>query len=289
MENIKTYEEFINEGIKDKLIGGAIALSTMLPNKANANVLDFDNFNKDKDSITINKVTKSDNKAKSLIKYDNFKLDSTIIDTIWNDVVTKKPQTIIRELKLQFSSDTYFNSGEFILNELIKNEIKDSINNIILADGIITNIKLESSTDKQKLGNRLSKELLSKGFEPNNKGLSNARCESLTSYIKTIIDIDDSLIKKEIKFETGINEIDLNNRYVTINIYYIDSLIDIKPAISENTYKIINTYYLSKKTKINKPKVNNLKLLKFKKTNKKTDIRKTKRHNNMLDCSDFDN
>ena len=289
MENIKTYEEFINEGIKDKLIGGAITLSTMLPNKANANVLDFDNFNKDKDSITINKVTKSDNKAKSLIKYDNFKLDSTIIDTIWNDVVTKKPQTIIRELKLQFSSDTYFNSGEFILNELIKNEIKDSINNIILADGIITNIKLESSTDKQKLGNRLSKELLSKGFEPNNKGLSNARCESLTSYIKTIIDIDDSLIKKEIKFETGINEIDLNNRYVTINIYYIDSLIDIKPAISENIYKIINTYYLSKKTKINKPKINNFKLLKFKKTNKKTDIRKTKRHNNMLDCSDFDN
>lgn len=304
MKNIKTYKEFyqINEeeGWKEKALAAAIAASS-LASPAKASNIDTD-YNKSGTEISYQSPS-SDNKndiwpfkPKTKTKYkktssreeseklqkQKWTLDSVAVDTIWTtlDVVKPSIDTVVAEIK--FDNRQYFESGKYELNQEIIDSLEATIDGIIVDNGVIMGIMVESSTDKQGLSLRLQKELNSKGYEGNNKGLSKARCESITSYLESI-GVDSSIIKTNQIYEAGSGNVDQNARYVTIKIVYIkQQSIETPSVISKLTPEVKETYYLSKEYTVKKKK------RKRKKGNyKKPRVKKFKKPRRITDCFEF--
>jgi hypothetical protein len=183
----------------------------------------------------------------SLIK-QGWSLDSTAVDTLYSQILKSKPDTEIVATRLTLDKDQYFQSGKFILSDDMKTSIDSTLMEILSNNGIIIKIEIESSTDKQGLSQNLQNDLKKLGYTPDNKGLSDARCNSVSDFLEQL-GVSDSLILKNKLFEKGEGEIEQSARYVTVDFYYMIVSESVKPAEYDVTSKVKKTYYLSKEQK----------------------------------------
>lgn len=302
MKNIKTYKEFskINEeeGWKEKSIAAAIAAGSLVtPAKAVSSKIDYNkpsteisyqahSSDNSRTSIWPGKKTKTKHRETSSreeserLQRQNWTLDSVSVDTIWAALDDIKPSidTIVADIK--FDNRQYFESGKYDLNKEMIDSLYYTIEEIINDSGVIMGIMVESSTDKQGLSLGLQQELKSKGYEPNNKGLSKARSESIISHLQSI-GIDSSIIKSNQISEAGQGKIDQSARYVTIKIVYVkQEVVETPIVISKLTPEIKEKYYLSKEYEIKRTKK---KITSYKKPR----IKKFKKPRNITDCFKF--
>jgi hypothetical protein len=231
MKKLLTFEKFnvnlINEGWKENILVGLLSLfgvATMgqnIPKK-------------------VYTKTPYEETMKSLIR-NGWTLDSTQVDTLFAKIKAEKPETLIQVTRLKLDKDHYFESGRFELTESVKDSIRSEMESI---DGVMTNIMITSSTDKQGLSVNLQNQLKGLGFSPDNKGLSEARSSSIFDYL-TELGVNDSLVESQEKFEQGVGTVDQSARYVSVDIYYVKV---VPPTETEDefipTYK--KTYHLSK-------------------------------------------
>jgi outer membrane protein OmpA-like peptidoglycan-associated protein len=232
MKHLKKF----NEGWKENTLVGLLSLFGVAGMSQN----------KHKDIRTYH--TKSEQTAKSMIK-NGWSLDSTQIDTLWKEVQVSKPDTMVMVDRLSLDKDQYFASGKFELSQEVKDSIQITLDEIINKGGIITEVRVESSTDKQGLSNRLQTQLKSIGYSGDNKGLSQARSEAVTNYLvelgvnKTLIDVNQ-------KYEIGQETIQQSARYVNVDISYMIINKEVAPSKSVDQPEVKTTYWLSKeKTK----------------------------------------
>jgi outer membrane protein OmpA-like peptidoglycan-associated protein len=277
MKNIKSYKDFVNnkvneeeEGWKDIALGTAMAASTLSPmTKAYASDYADDKQKTeisyqvdkeddkgdtyyfkggdDKEKERITKTTKSKSEMQKMTKYQGWTLDSTHVDTVWRKVSTTKPDTMVYILEAKLDGEQFFESGRYNLNTEMIDKIDGIFDNLYNEGAFITDVLIESSTDKQGLSKNLQNDLKSKGYTPDNMGLSKARCQSISDYLVNSIGINDTLISTNQLYEKGTSEIDQSARYVNIKIIYIKKdVIATTPVIIEEVPQLKTTYYLSK-------------------------------------------
>lgn len=133
-----------------------------------------------------------------------WKLDSVQIDTLYAKIKAEKPDTIVSVARLKLDKNQYFESGKFALSQDVKDSISQTLNSI---NGVVVDIIITSSTDKQGLTVNLQNQLKSLGYTPDNVGLSKARAAGLESYLVKL-GVSDSLIKVQAQFEQGSGIID---------------------------------------------------------------------------------
>jgi len=173
-------------------------------------------------------------------------LDKVEMDTVWTQLVKNKPDTIIHTTKLSIDKDAYFASGRFSLNDEVKQSIRDSLDEIVDEGGIIMNIKITSSTDKQGLSAGLQQNLKKLGYTGDNPGLSKARNNSVKDVIVDYGFNGDNIQTVELS-ERGTGEIDQSARFVEVEIAYAKEEIDVTPGEkSEPQMSTSKEYFLSK-------------------------------------------
>lgn len=135
------------------------------------------------------------------------------------------PQPSLEPFSFQLDpNNDFFELGGFTLTTIAKNIIKSEFecSSKLIQPGVtIDKIKIEASTDKTRLTENLQKVLKDKSYEPNNKGLSTARADSLKAYILSLgLQITESNFDDySIKFEQGKEGgYDPQARYVRVNI-----------------------------------------------------------------------
>jgi outer membrane protein OmpA-like peptidoglycan-associated protein len=168
-------------------------------------------------------------------------LDSTQVDTIYAKVKAEKPDTIVSVARLKLDKDQYFDSGKFGLSQEVKDSISQTLNSI---NGVVIDIVITSSTDKQGLSINLQNQLKSLGYSADNIGLSKARAAGLEKYLTTL-GVSDSLIRVQTQFEQGSGTIDQSARFVSVDIYFLQITETIKPG-EKIVPKVNKTFYLSK-------------------------------------------
>jgi len=187
--------------------------------------------------------TKQESSIPSLIKR-GWSLDSVKVDTLFNEVKEKAPQDEMLVTRIKLDKDQYFPSGKFELSQEVKDSIYNSLADIANNNGVITDIIIVSSTDRQKPSHKLETLLGSKGYSPDNQGLSKARSEAISGYLEEV-GINSSLIQSEQKYEQGEAEIEQSARYVSVDIYYMKSTKITYPEIQPNK-SVSKTFFLSK-------------------------------------------
>jgi outer membrane protein OmpA-like peptidoglycan-associated protein len=234
MKHISDFNSYqVNEGWKENILVGLLSLFGAHAMGQKSNIL--------------HRKTKSEGSMQSLIK-QGWSLDSTAVDTLYSQILKSKPDTEIVATRLTLDKDQYFQSGKFILSDDMKTSIDSTLMEILNNNGIIIKIEIESSTDKQGLSANLQSELKKLGYTPDNKGLSDARCNSVSNFLEQL-GVSDSLILKNKLFEKGEGEIEQSARYVTVDFYYMIVDESVKPAEYDVKSKVKKTYYLSKDQK----------------------------------------
>lgn len=188
--------------------------------------------------------TQSEQTVKSMLQR-GWTLDSTQVDTLWKEVITKKPDTLVMVTRLSLDKDQYFASGKFELAQDVKDSVQNTLSEISNKGGVITDIRVESSTDKQGLSTNLQKQLKSMGYSGDNKGLSQARNEAVTNYLVEL-GVNDTLIDSEQKYEQGQQTIEQSARYVNVDIAYLIISQEVTPSKTTDVPQVKSTYYLSK-------------------------------------------
>ena len=277
----------INEGWKENILGTAMAASAFAGNAANNQQQSNDKEEtgtytsyeepverngddtetltfSDKKTATKGKTVRSKEEADDLVK-KGWTLNSTQIDTIWKEVISQKPETIVNVAEIKFDNNQFFSSGKYNLNQEMKDSISAVIGDITSDGGIISAIQVESSTDKQGLSKNLQNELKDLGYSGDNTGLSKARCEKITVQLETI-GIGSSLITTNQIVEGGTKTIDSSARYVTIKIVYLDQEVISTPGIVDTIPEFETLYKLSKEYSTTSSKKTNKGKFKIKKT-----------------------
>ena len=234
MKHIRNFNSYqVNEGWKENILAGLLSLlgSHVMGQKTHIS----------------HTKTKSEKAMQSLIK-NGWSLDSTAVDTLYLEVLKSKPDTEIIATRLTLDKDQYFQSGKFNLSEEMRSDIDSTLMSILDNNGIIIKIEIESSTDKQGLSTNLQSELKKLGYTPDNKGLSKARCESVSDFLEQL-GVNDSLIMVNTLYEKGDAEIEQSARYVHVDFYYMIVSEEVKPAEYDVKSKVKKTYYLSKEQK----------------------------------------
>jgi outer membrane protein OmpA-like peptidoglycan-associated protein len=264
---IESFEQYdsVNEGWKENVLVGLMSLFGLVSTGQETPKYKFPKDGRQ------HKIEYSQENVDKLIKR-GWSLDSTSVEEFFQRIKKDAPDTVVISAKIQVDGEK-FASGKYNISDEIKNEIGATLDQIVDEKGLIINITIESSTDKQGLSNNLQNELKSLGFSPDNKGLSEARSNSISEYLKSE-GINGTLIKKTILSEQGEGEINQSARYVNITIHYI-----IKPEAGPDEDIIRgekDVYFLSKeygKKKRTLPKIDlNI---------KKTSIKKIK---SSVDC-----
>ena len=195
---------------------------------------------------------KTEQSMKNMVR-QGWTLDSVQVDTLWKEVLIKKPDTLVMVTKLSFDKDQYFESGKFVLSQDVKDSISSTLNDISGEGGVITDIRVESSTDKQGLSINLQKQLKDMGYSGDNKGLSKARSEAVTNYMTSEMGINDTLIESTQKYEMGDETIDQSARYVNVDIAYLVINQEVTPGKTVDTPQLKKTYFLSTTNKVTNP------------------------------------
>lgn len=230
-----TFEQYnneLNEGWKTNVIIGLLSLfgSTAMGHKIP------DTHQK------ITTHTHNENTMKSFLK-QGWSLDSTQIDTLYKQIQVSKPDTFVMVTRMKFDKNQYFESGKFTVSQEVKDTIQNEMNGI---DGVITDIIVTSSTDKQGLSLNLQTLLKKMGFTPDNQGLSKARNQAIVSFLTSGMGVNNSLITSQENFEQGDSTIDQSARFVSVDIYYLQTTYP-EPEIKTKTDTITKkTFYLSK-------------------------------------------
>lgn len=289
MKNIKKYNEFVegqtNEGIKDVVAGAALAAATLFPSKATAGTEPGD---------TLHKVVKSKSEMEMLTKYNHWTLDSTHVDTLYDIIKVKAPDTKVLADTLDFDVDgDLFLTGKFNLGPDVVDSILSAINDINDGGGIITDFQIESSTDTEPI------EMEYNG-KSGNGALAQRRADALKDKLVGI-GVDPSIISIETLPEQGpdlykdkLSKEDRSKarvqtkryRYVRLRIVYIDTTNVPLPAEYDTLIKTKKTYYLSKPFSGGGKKPPRLKSH-FKKTTIDVPIIKVKRSRSRTQCEDF--
>lgn len=170
----------------------------------------------------------------------------TIDSTVWRSVSVSKPDTMIYSAEFRLDGGQFFESGKYDLNEEMISKINSVFDDLYERGVFITDILIESSTDKQGLSKNLQNELKSKGYSPDNIGLSKARSKSIFDYLVGSIGINETLIETNELYELGSGEIDQSARYVTIKIVYLEGSSIVTPDVIEKVPQLKTTYFLSK-------------------------------------------
>lgn len=244
MKNIKRYDEFqTNEEVKlkDVVAGAALTAATLFPSKAAASVEPGD---------TLHKVVKSKSEMEKMVKYNYWTLDSTTIDTKWDTITKSFGGTKVLVLEMKISDDQYFKSGSFLLDQNIKSKIDSLLNEVKNNNYQITDIGIESSTDKQPVGPTVKKKLELEGYKGDNSGLAEARAETISKYLDKS-GVDTSLISINALPEQDLGGSDESGResgarYVTVRIAVLSFEKEDLQVVTEIIPKIKKTYYLSK-------------------------------------------
>lgn len=244
MKNIKRYNEFqTNEEVKlkDVVAGAALTASTLFPGKAAASAEPGD---------TLHKVVKSKSEMEKMVKYNHWTLDSTTIDTKWDTITKSFGGTKVLVLEMKISDHQYFKSGSFLLDQNIKIKIDSLLNEVKNNNYQITDIGIESSTDKQPVGPTVKKRLELEGYKGDNSGLAEARAETISKYLDKS-GVDTSLISINALPEQDLGGSDESGResgarYVTVRIAVLSFEKEDLQVVTEIIPKIKKTYYLSK-------------------------------------------
>jgi len=188
--------------------------------------------------------TKTEASIPSMIKR-GWTLDSVKVDTLFNEAKEKAPETEMMVTRIRLDKDQYFASGKFELSQSVKDSIYNSLAEITNNKGIITDVNIVSSTDKQGLSTNLQTQLKSMGYTGDNQGLSKARSEAISGYLEEL-GVNNDLIQQDQKYEQGTGEIDQSARYVNVDIYYMKSEVKETPRTPETSPSVTKTFYLSK-------------------------------------------
>jgi hypothetical protein len=230
--NFKNYQ--VNEGWKENILAGLLSL--------------FGSHAMGQDTKHQKAFTKSS--MESLLR-TGWTLDSTSIDTVYSNIAKKAPETDIIGIRLMLDKDQYFPSGKFTLTDIMKSSIDSTLDEIVSIGGLLIKVEIESSTDKQGLSQNLQSELKKLGYSPDNKGLSKARSESVSNFLKEL-NVNDSIIVENQLSEMGSQEIEQGARYVAVNFYYIVVPEEVQPS-TDSDYRLKKTYYLSKEKEPGRP------------------------------------
>jgi outer membrane protein OmpA-like peptidoglycan-associated protein len=232
---------------------------------------------------TLHKVTKSKSEMLKMTKYQHWTLDSTQVNTIYDTIIKQNPDTVVTQHTFKFNVDgDNFQTAKYQLSEDQISDINSAIDSILSERGIITDFQIESSTDKEPIQ-------MEYNGKKSNEALAQRRADAVSNEL-TEMGIDQSIITQTIKPEQGpdIYSTTMSKeerdsarmetkdyRYVTINIIYISSNIEILPQITQIIPKEKHIYFLSKPTDTNKH-------YRFKNSHKKksTSIKNTKRVKN---------
>jgi hypothetical protein len=248
MNHIKKFNQFtpINEEeswLKKGLTGLALLLSIWSGKAAT----DSESYDKGKDKKMHLKV-KDDKSMERLVKR-GWTLDSTQVDTLMQTVIINHPDTIIIQDEVSLQDNVQgFDSGKFILSNRIAGSINNYLKSIEEQGGILTDVNIESSTDKQRLrpNGTAWNNLKDSGYSTDNAGLAKARAESISKYLISKFSISDSIIDISLKPEQGTQVVDSNFRYVSVNFTYLVISYDVLGSQEIKEPKINTTYYLSK-------------------------------------------
>lgn len=233
MKHLKKYESYqVNEGWKENILVGILSLFGTYA------------MGQKKSPDIIHGKAKTESSMKSMLK-QGWSLDSVAVDTLYSKIIKSDPETEIIATRLMLDKDQYFPSGKFDLTQEMKSSIDSALVEILSNNGILLKVEIESSTDKQGLSQGLQNELKRLGYSPDNKGLSKARCESVSKSIHQL-GVDDSLITVNQLFEKGKMEIEQSARYVAVDFYYVIVPDEVKSSEDSDEFKVKKTYYLSK-------------------------------------------
>jgi outer membrane protein OmpA-like peptidoglycan-associated protein len=287
---IKKFDDFkkssINEeeGWKDIALGAAMAAGTLIPNQASSQSKNIDiKFPGREVTRTVTKSATTEDQVEKLQKM-GYKLNKTTVDTIWTTITEKAPETPVQVTKISYDDNQYFASGVYTLSPEMKDSIDQTIEYIISNNNDILAISVESSTDKQGLSTKLQNELKSKGYEPSNKGLSKARCESISNYLVTSKGIDESIIDTLNQAEMGEGIVDPSARYVVVKLVYMKKEDTRAADITKQVPELKTTYFLSKDVTTKKYHHLKIRLPHIKIKHHRS---KVKYHKNLTDCFSF--
>ena len=290
---VKRYNEFVDDlqtneeiKLKDVVAGAALTAATLFPSKATAG---------DEPGDTLHKVTKSKSEMEMLTKYNHWTLDSVHVDTLYDTIKVKAPQTKVLADTLDFDVDgDLFLTGKFNLGPDVVDSILSAINDINDGGGIITDFQIESSTDTEPI------EMEYKG-KTGNDALAQRRADALKDRLVEI-GVDPSIISIETLPEQGpdlykdkLTKEDRAKarvqtkqyRYVRLRIVYIDTTNVSLPAEYDTLIKTKKTYYLSKPFSGGGGKKPPRLKRHFKKTTIEVPIRRVKRSRGRTECEDF--
>ena len=246
MKTLMTFEQYnnqLNEGWKTNILIGLLSIlgveTTMAKNQVPIT----------QQHLTTHTHLK--NTADSFIK-QGWTLDSTQIDTLYQETQANKPETTISVVRMKFDKNQYFESGKFTLSQEVQDSIRNTMNDISNQQGIITDIVVTSSTDKQGLTHNLQNLLKQMKLTPDNQGLSKARNQSITNFLKSEFNVNDTIITSQENFEQGSGEIDQSARFVSLDIYYLTPVVNTPPAEAPPNKTTKTTYFLSKDTNYKK-------------------------------------
>lgn len=229
------------------LVGGGIVGSMFTPKDVSAQ--------KGEPIKTMHRTVKTQKQSDVLVK-QGWQLNSTQIDTIWNDVVISLPDTIVETTTLGDDLGQFFKLGKFELTDETKEGIKQELEEIASNGGLVTGIHIISSTDKVPVTPGLAKKLNGMGLTGDNSGLAKARCNVISEYLESlgVVSGEDGIITIEPLAEQGKDlvtaqektEGDPNARKNIVEIEHIIVKQTITPGETERRFKVKTTYDLSK-------------------------------------------
>lgn len=254
MKYIVKYQEFesVNEELnwwQKLLIGGGIVGSMFTPKEVSGQTKD----NGGKRVVVSHTKTGSEKSAERL-QNKGWKLDKVQIDTLWREVQVSKPDTQLITSTLQFDDAQFFPSGKFVLTQVMMDSISQELQRIDSEGGVVTDVMIESSTDKQGLSKNLQNSLEGLGYKSNNEGLSHARCDAIKKYLLQQ-GVNSTIIQENPLWEKGEGKIDQSARYVFVRFAYIVVEENVTPGETELRPDIKKTYHLSKETSYKSKKV----------------------------------
>lgn len=192
---------------------------------------------------TVNDISTLKHRLKS-----GWALSSVTMDTI-KQTIKKNPEMVSKvvwdTVTISMPPLQMFEEGSFTLNPDIKDTISGILTQITAQDLVVAGIEIESSTDKQRVSPQKAKELEEKGFEGNNKGLSEARNAALKNFFVSKNGGDTMKIKQTILYEQGkgvtgaVDPQDPDARYVKVKIILFH--IEKSPAPSKDKDNVVVT------------------------------------------------
>lgn len=228
MNRLKTFEQFetdnIQEGIKDYLLGGLATLgslaSTPQVSGQTTKPAEIRQVQTNKKDLLGRPLTSPPSlKAEKIDKYSHLqttmaenpspeedaRLKSKGWTPVWTDSIDVKTEWGVKKgvrkpsIEMKSNNDKFFELGGYNLTEEIKEKIKGRVDSM---GTDLDSIQIEASTDKTPVTPKLKRDLESKGYTPDNYGLSKARSQSIKSFLVSL-GIDGSKIKEVNLAEQG--------------------------------------------------------------------------------------